>query len=94
MAGVGSDTGTQTGDKILHAVCAFLLHTRRGMGIGAQRKARCRMAKIILYGFDLVARAETVHGIGVPIGYNREQSEKPCNFNGLTTPKYSFSHDI
>lgn len=30
----------------------------------------------------------------VPIGYNREQSEKPCICNGLTALRYSFSHDI
>ena len=70
------------------------MHPLGHMTVHVQREARRGVAQVGLHGLHVVAVFDRDDGVTVPIGYNREQSEKPCNFNGLTTPKYSFSHDI
>lgn len=81
-------------DERLHPIGARLPHFVGAVAVKIQRKGCSGVTQVFLHGFDIVPRAQRVYSIGVPIGYNREQSEKPCKFNGLTTPKYSFSHDI
>ena len=82
------------GDECLHPVGAGQPHFVGTVAVKIQRKGRCGMTEVLLHGFDVVPGTDGIDRIGGPIGYNREQSEKPCKFNGLTTPKYSFSHDI
>jgi hypothetical protein len=64
------------------------------MTIDIKRECGGGVTQIALKCLDVVAVTDRNDSILMPIGYNREQSEKPCNFNGLTTPKYSFSRDI
>ena len=64
------------------------------MGVCVQREAGGEMTEHAGDRLDVHSVLKRQCSERMPIGYNREQSEKPCNFNGLTTPKYSFSHDI
>ena len=81
-------------NELLHPGSAVFPHLLCNVAVNVERKGSGGMTQIALHRLDVVPGLDRGDGICVPIGYNREQSEKPCNFNGLTTPKYSFSHDI
>ncbi len=40
------------------------------------------MAKVALYGLDIVPCPDGVHGEGVPLWHNKDKSENPCVATG------------
>ena len=45
----------QAFDVLLHPVCAGFLHLVCCVGVDVQRKRRCGVAEVFLYGFDVVS---------------------------------------
>lgn len=46
-------------NKLLHTLCAILLHLFRNMSVNIQRESRSGMAEIFLHGFNVVTTFDT-----------------------------------
>ena len=49
----------------LHTVCAFLLHLRRCVGVGVQRKGGRVVSEVALYRLDVIACPDGCDGVGM-----------------------------
>lgn len=66
-----------SGNKLLHAGGAFLLHLIGDMAIYIQGKGGCSMTQMLLNGFDIITRTDGSNSVGVPLRYNYDKPEKP-----------------
>ena len=64
-------------DKVLHPVCAILLHLPCGMAVDIQCKRRCRMAQVFLHSLNIIPARESEYCIGMPLWHNKDKSENP-----------------
>ena len=63
-------------DKLLHPLCAILLHLLRHMAIHIQCESSSGMAEIFLHGFNVVAAFDTGNCVCMPLRYNYDKPEK------------------
>ena len=81
LALLGPETAASQGghgfDIRLHPGCALLLHLHGDMAVYVQRKGRCGVSKVTLYGLDVIPGADSGHGVGMPLRYNYDKPEKP-----------------
>ena len=64
-------------DKLLHPLCAILLHLLRNMSVSIQSECCGGMTEIFLHGFNVVAAFDTGNCVCVPLRYNYDKPEKP-----------------
>ena len=69
-------------DKILHSNSAVLGHAFGEMPIAVQSKGGGGMAKVALYGFDIITGPDGVYGVCMPLWHNKDKSENPCGATG------------
>ena len=77
-------------EKGIHSLGAVALHTTGDMSIYIQCKGCCVMPQVLLYGFDVVACLQAVHGKGVPLRYNYDKPEESRNIKGFQGFKPDF----
>ena len=62
---------------IAHGIRCFSHHIRRGVGVGAEGKARVVVSQRTGQRLDVHAVLEGQRGEGVPLRYNYDKPEKP-----------------
>ena len=80
--------------EVLHAGGAVLFHALGEMAVFIQGKGGGGVAHVGLHGFYIVPGPDRVHGISVPICYNKDKSGTPLKLKENRTCPYSFSNQI
>jgi len=75
--------GRDAVDELLHPVGGLPAHPLGDMTVNVQRETRRGMAQISLDCLNVVPTLKGGHGVGMPIGYNRDKSEIPVFARGL-----------
>ena len=64
-------------NKVLHAVCAVLLHGLCEVRVTIQSECGGGVAQVSLHGLDVIPGPDCVNGVCMPLWHNKDKSENP-----------------